>query len=154
MGIMSPARTDLFVTTSFRPSAERAAHALRLAEELHAGYVARGDFGLPRLFRDQPGSERALVVQADRLLLASRNGDELFYHPNTAFLRLGNVLRGGRDLLLEAGEIGPGDKILDATLGYAAEAILCAHAVGETGEGSGLEATAGVGAAGGGAPQP
>ncbi len=135
-----PARTDLFVTTSFRPSPERAERALRLTEELRANYVARGDFGLPRLFRDRPGSERALVVQADRLLLASRSGDELFYHPNTAFLRLGNVLRGGRDLLLEAGEIGPGDKILDATLGYAAEAILCAHAVGETGEVSGIEA--------------
>jgi len=137
---MSPARTDLFVTTSFRPSPEREAHALRLCAELSAPYVLRGDFGLPRLFRDRPGSERTLVAQAERLLLVSKTGAEFFYHPNTAFLRMGNVLRGGRDLLLEAAELRPGDQVLDATLGYAAEAILCAHAVGETGEVHGVEA--------------
>lgn len=133
-------RSDLFVTTSFKPSPEREARARILCEELGAAYAARDDFGLPRLFRDRPGSERALIVQSERLLLVSHSGDELFYHPNTAFLRLGNVLRGGRDLLLEAAELKPGDKVLDATLGYAAEAILCAHAVGAAGEVHGVEA--------------
>ncbi len=137
---MPPARTDLFVTTSFRPSPEREAHARQLTGALNAPYVARGDFGLPRLFRDRPGSERALVVQAKRLLLVAKSGPEFFYHPNTAFLRLGNVLRGGRDLLIEAAQLVPGDRVLDATLGYAAEAILCAHAVGDAGEVHGIEA--------------
>lgn len=133
-------RPDLFVTTAFKPSPEREAHARALAGELGAAYVPRRDWGLPHLFGGLPRAERALVVQAERLLLVSRGGDELFYHPNMAFLRLGNLLRGQKDLLLDAAELRPGERVLDATLGYAAEAVLCAHAVGETGEVHGIEA--------------
>lgn len=149
---LSLPRTDLFVTTSLSPSAELERRARRFAEELQAPYAPRYylpslsqsrnpiELGLPRLFRDRPEAERALLVQSHRLLLVSRTGDEIFYHPNMAFLRLGNVLRGGRDLLLDAADLGPGDRVLDATLGYAAEAILCAHAVGEAGVVHGVEA--------------
>ncbi|GAB4453198.1 MAG: hypothetical protein OHK0029_05510 [Armatimonadaceae bacterium] len=73
-------------------------------------------------------------------MLADRDGHEFFYHPNMAFLRLGNVLRGFRDLLLEAADLNEGDSVLDATLGYASEAVLCAHQVGDSGEVHGIEA--------------
>lgn len=119
--------------------------ARAFAAELNAPFVPRRDRGLPRLFAEHPGAERALLVQTDRLLLVSRTGEELFYHPNMAFLRLGNLLRGGRDLLIEAAGIGPGDSVLDATLGYAAEAILCAHVVGDSGEVHGIEAVSELG---------
>ncbi len=140
MSLPSLRRTDLFVTTALEPSPELEARAQVFAEELNAAYAPRGDEGMPRLFGDNPDAERALIVQTHRLLLLTRAGEELFYHPNMAFLRLGNLLRGGRDLLIEAADLRPGDRVLDATLGYAAEAILCAHAVGEAGQVDGVEA--------------
>lgn len=131
---------SLIVTTSLEPKAALEARAQSLADELGAPYVSRRDEGLPRLFAAHPAAERALLVQTHRLLLASRAGEAFFFHPNMAFLRLGNLLRGGRDLLIEAGQIGPGDRVLDATLGYGAEAILCAHVVGAAGVVHGIEA--------------
>jgi hypothetical protein len=135
--MFSPIR--LFVTTPLR-SASHWDKAVALATELHAPLVPRDNQSLPRLFELYPQADRALIVQTERLLLVNRDGTELFYHPNMAFLRLGNLLLGQRDLLLEAANLRPGDSVLDTTLGYAAEAILCAHAVGPTGEVHGIEA--------------
>lgn len=135
-----PLRTDIFVTVALRAKPPIEARARAIAEELNAPFIPRRDEGMHRLFAAYPDAERAVVVQSSRLLLVSRTGEELFYHPNTAFLRLGNLLRSGRDLLIEAGGIGPGDSVLDATLGHASEAILCAHVVGDTGEVHGIEA--------------
>ena len=131
---------DIFVTTALKRTPELEAYARSLAAELAAPFIARADLGIPKLFEANPGFEKTLVVQAGRLLLVQRSGEELFYHPNMAFLRLGNLLRGGRDLLMDATQLKPGESVLDATLGYASEAILCAHLVGDTGEVHGVEA--------------
>lgn len=131
---------DLLVTTSLRPAPALEARARALAAELSAPYVFRGDLGLPKLFAGRIDVSRVLLVQTERLLLASRGGAQFFYHPNMAFLRLNNLLRGGRDLLIEAAALRPGDCVLDATLGHASEAILCAHVVGESGAVDGVEA--------------
>jgi hypothetical protein len=133
-------RSDLGITTALSPSPELLERARGVADELHAPILSRRGVGFPRLFELHPDLSRLLVVQTNRLMLVQRTGEALFYHPNTAYLRLGNVLRGGRDLLLEAAALGPGDSVLDCTLGYAAEAILCAHVVGESGEVHGVEA--------------
>lgn len=133
-------RADLFVTTALEAPPALEARARTIAAELTAPYVPRRDLGMAKLFKARPEAERAILVQTGRLLLLTRDGKEFFYHPNMAFLRLGNLLRGGRDLLTEAAGIGPGDSVLDATLGHASEAILCAHVVGETGEVHGIEA--------------
>lgn len=138
-----PLRTDLGITSNLGhryPAKELATQIARLAAELHAPILPRLGQGLPKLFARYPEIQRILIVQKDRLLLVGRNGEELFYHPNTAYLRLQTILRGGRDLLLDAADLQAGDSVLDTTLGYAAEAILCAHAVGETGEVHGIEA--------------
>ncbi|MFY7950917.1 MAG: class I SAM-dependent methyltransferase, partial [Armatimonadaceae bacterium] len=58
-----------------------------------------------------------------------------------AYLRLGNLARGGRDWLLEAAQFVEGDRVLDATLGFGAEAILCAHLVGPSGRVDAVEAS-------------
>jgi 16S rRNA (guanine1516-N2)-methyltransferase len=132
-------RTDLLVTTALKTTPELTARAQSLAAELNTTTVRRGVFGLPKLFAQYPDAQRILIAQTDRLLLVDREGHEFFYHPNMAFLRLGNLLRGGRDLLIEAAELEPGDSVLDCTLGYASEAILCAHLVGDIGEVHGIE---------------
>ena len=134
-------RADLFVTTALKPDAPLVARAQGFAAELGAPYLERRDNGLPKLFAAAaPGAERALVVQRDRLVLTDRSGHEFFYHPNMAFLRLGNLQRGQPDSLINAAGLREGDAVLDATLGYAAEAILCAYTVGESGTVHGIEA--------------
>lgn len=135
-----PLRADLFVTTALKPKAELIERARAVAAELHAPMVPRRTEGMPKLFEPRPEAKRAVIVQSGRMLLVDREGHEFFYHPNMAFLRLGNLLRGGRDLLIEAAELKAGDSVLDCTLGYASEAILCAHVVGDAGTVHGVEA--------------
>lgn len=136
-------RTDLFVTTSQRPTTELIERAERLAAELGCVTVPRKKEALPKLFESLPGADRALVVQGDRLMLESRDGFRFFHHPNLAALRLKNVRGGQRDLLLDAARLEPGDEVLDATLGFAGEATLCAWATGV--EVHGIEAVPEVG---------
>jgi 16S rRNA (guanine1516-N2)-methyltransferase len=81
-----------------------------------------------------------VVITTERWELISRDGWHFFHHPNLAAIRLKNVLDGKRDLLLEATQIGPGDRVLDATLGFGSEATLCAWAVGDSGVVHGVEA--------------
>lgn len=133
-------RTDLFVTTAMSPGPDMRERAEQLAGELSASFLSRRAKGFPKLWEKMPLATTALVVQADRLMLVHRDGAELFYHPNMAFPRLGNVLRGQPDTLLAAADLAPGDSVLDCTLGYASEAILCAHVVGDSGEVHGIEA--------------
>jgi len=143
--LMPCLRTDLFVTTALKDPPALIDRAQGIAAELNAPFVARRDLGLPRLFDRQPDAERVLIVQADRLVLVHRSGEELFYHPNMAYLRIGNLQRGGNDFLIEVAQLQPGDSLLDCTLGFAAEAILCSYAVGETGEVHGVEAIPEIG---------
>jgi 16S rRNA (guanine1516-N2)-methyltransferase len=137
----SPARSGIFVTTTLKPGPALIARAAGFARELGAPLAARRNEGMAVLYERYPAADRALIVQEGRLMLSERQGATLFYHPNMAYLRLGNLLRGGRDLLVEAVDVGPGDSVLDATLGHASEAILCAHVVGPEGEVHGVEAS-------------
>ena len=135
-----PLRSDLFVTTALTQTPALHKRAQQLARELSAPTVMRRKKGLTELFADLPHTERALVVQADgRLNLAARTGANFFYHPNMAYLRLRNFERGDPDSLFGAGQFQAGERVLDATLGFASEAILCAHAVGDAGQVDGIE---------------
>ncbi len=134
-------RQDLVVTTGLTQTPDIKERAARFAQELGAPIARRNKKGLPELFAMHPNAQRALVVQAaGRLLLVARTGEEFFYHPNMAFLRLRNYERGDKDSLLEATQFQTGERVLDATLGFASEAILSAYAVGETGQVDGIEA--------------
>ena len=133
-------RQDLIVTTAQTNVPESEAKAQRYADELHAPYIVRHSLPFFRLFAENPAAQRALIVQSERILLIDREEHTFFYHPNMAFPRLGNLLFGQRDLLIDAAELKPGDSVLDATLGFASEATLCAHVVGDAGEAHGIEA--------------
>jgi hypothetical protein len=132
-------RTDLIVTTAQEPSPELRRRAKAVANDLGASVAYRRHEGMHKVFAKYPDAQRAVIVQTERLVLQDREGHQFFYHPNMGFIRLGNLLRGFRDLLIDAAQLQPGDSVLDATLGYASEAILCAHVVGETGEVHGIE---------------
>ena len=53
--------------------------------------------------------------------------------------RLHNIRDGRGDPMITAMALGPGDSVLDCTLGRAADAIVAAHVVGDTGRIVGLE---------------
>lgn len=137
--------TELFVTTSQKPTPALRERAEALAVELGTTTEPRGKDGLNKLFARRPNADRIIVVAADRWQLVSRDGWAFFHHPNLAALRLKNVMNGKRDLLLDAAQLQPGDSVLDATLGYGGEATLCAWAVGETGTVHGIEAIREIG---------
>lgn len=130
---------SLAVTTSTHPPAALEAQARALATELGASYVARHGRGLPETFAASEAA-RLLIVGADRLRLRDRaTGTEYFFHPNMFQIRAAGVLRGEPDHFLAATGLGPGDALLDCTLGFASEAALASLAVGEAGCVVGLE---------------
>lgn len=137
--------TDIFVTTSQRPTPALKLRAAEIADELGCPVEPRGKDGLEKLFARRPDAGRTVIVASERWELISRDGWRFFHHPNLAAIRLKNVLGGKRDLLLEAAQLQPGDQVLDATLGLGSEATLCAWAVGDTGAVHGIEAIPAMG---------
>jgi 16S rRNA (guanine1516-N2)-methyltransferase len=132
-------KSELIVTTSHKPDAALRARADRFAQELECAVAGRHAEGMSVVFGRYPEAQRALIVQSDRLLLVDRAGNSVFFHPNLGAMRLRNVLRGQPDYLLEAVQLQAGDSLLDCTLGYAGEATLCAHVIGDSGEVHGIE---------------
>lgn len=129
----------LVVTTAIRPSSELAERARTLANELGAPCAPRRNVTVAQVAREMETS-RLLIVEHDRLLLRDvAAGTEYFFHPNLGLTRGRNLIRGERDLFAEATELGPGDRLLDCTLGFGAEAMLGAFLVGEAGCVVGLE---------------
>lgn len=124
------------VTTSKSPSDALTAAALRLGTgwdlpvvERRRGSVAaaRGDAAV------------ALVCTEDGVVAESARG-RLAFHRGTAEKRLRTLRGGGSDPLVRAGELRPGDRVLDATLGLGHDALVAAAAVGPGGAVLGVEA--------------
>ncbi len=125
------------VTTGLTAARETVAQAISVAMELSATYVERHGTGIDALLA-KSGAEYAVVVQANRLMM--HDGQvEYFYHPNMLLVRGLNVIRGWRDLYIDAASFAPGESVLDCTLGFGCEASLAALSVGETGRVVGLE---------------
>ena len=75
-----------------------------------------------------------LVVEAGRTTYYEpAAGVEYFFHPNLASMRIHNLERGSVDHMVQAMSLGPGEEVLDCTMGRAADAIIAAYVVGETG---------------------
>ena len=85
----------------------------------------------------------------DALLIAGKKGPQLYsregmmlYHPGLGKVRWQRVVqRNETDNFLTAMHLSPGQRVLDCTVGLAADALLASHAVGETGRVIGLEAS-------------
>ncbi|MBR0293353.1 MAG: class I SAM-dependent methyltransferase [Acidaminococcaceae bacterium] len=111
------------------------------AQQLQIPYVKRYDNGsLDAMLADH---------QLDTLLIAGKNGPQLYspegmllYHPGLGKVRWQRVVqRHEKDNFLTAMDIRPGQRVLDCTVGLAADALLASHAVGESGMVVGLEAS-------------
>lgn len=124
---------EIVITTARKVSAELENRAGHWHDLLGAPIVARDGRSLEVLCRDE-GARGVLVIQAEReTYYEPANGVELFFHPNLASVRIKNLLKGDPDHMVAAMELGPGDHVLDCTMGRGADAIICTHVVGETG---------------------
>ena len=127
--------TNFIVTTTRKADNENFAQAV--AQKLGGQFVRREAFSLDALKKIH-GAENILLVKKNSLSVATAEG-ELFFHPNTAHLRIKNLRGGEGDRLIDALKISEGSKVLDCTLGLGSDAIVESFIVGEAGKVVALE---------------
>jgi len=130
------------VTTARKAASEQKARAKALARELGFEYLPRRNLSVAEL--GELSHERPVLVYESEGAYVISRGIRYGFHPNLARLRLANLKRGAPDKLIEALELKAGESVLDCTMGYGAEAILCAHVAGEEGRVVACEAIAEV----------
>ena len=128
------------VTTSRQPSAENVALAENAARMLGMPCVPRGTLSLGEI-RERSGAGPVLVAKQGLLMLDEPDGQELFFHPNMAHLRIKNLHHGQGDRMAEAMGLAPGLTVLDGTLGLGAAAIVASFVVGSAGHVTGIESS-------------
>ena len=110
----------MIVTTARKPKIETENLAKVTAAKLGLQFIRRGDFSLDALKKIHGD---ILLAKNNLLTIITAEG-EIFFHPNTAHLRIKNLREGQGDRLIDAAKIKAGDKILDCTLGLGSDAIV------------------------------
>lgn len=129
------------VTTARNATGSAAvAQAKIWAEQLGAVYIERTHYMGMEQMLEQYDLAALVVGEKDGPRIHSAEGS-FAYHPGMAVLRLQQLKRGATEHLLTALDLCPGKRVLDATLGLAADAAISSHAVGEAGTVVGLEAS-------------
>ncbi|MBO4400751.1 MAG: class I SAM-dependent methyltransferase [Selenomonadaceae bacterium] len=113
---------NFIVTTARKPAADAQFLAEVTAAKLGLKFIPRADFSLNALKKIH-GVQNILLVRNNLLSIVTTDG-EIFFHPNTAHLRIKNLREGKGDRLIDAAKIKTGDKILDCTLGLGSDAIV------------------------------
>jgi hypothetical protein len=106
-------------------------------------------WGLPLLLRRPKAPLQGLLVQSRVLVVFGENAVTLWDRtghvsggPGLAALRLKEIAKGrAEDPLQRVGELAPGERVLDATLGFAQDARVAARLVGPAGSVVGLESS-------------
>lgn len=110
----------MIVTTSLGMDEGLVYRARLIASELGIEYKERKKQSVGKMLGTY---EAVLVLYKDKLILEQRGGQVLFFHPDTAMLRI----KSGRDPLLEL--LGPDKQtVLDCTMGLASDSIVLASA--------------------------
>lgn len=130
---------EFIVTTTREHQEQLKTTAERWARALQVPLVARSGMNLDVMLEE---------YEADAILVAANGGPKVyskagtfFYHPSMAKLRIQNLQDGKEDHLINAMDLKPGMRVLDCTLGLAADAAVCSYVVGEQGKVTGLEAS-------------
>ena len=128
---------NFIVTTTRKPDAATENFAEKISLKLGRQFVRREDFSFDALKKIH-GAENILLVKKNSLSVVTAEG-ELFFHPNTAHLRIKNLRGGDGDRLIDALKISGGSKVLDCTLGLGSDAIVESFIVGDSGKVVALE---------------
>ena len=114
-----------------------------------AAVAVAARWGVPFVRRPGSGALRELLASAEAVLVVERGAVTLWdaagsarWSPGLAALRI-RALEAGRpgEALVRVGELAPGERVLDCTLGLAQDARLAARLVGPEGRVVGLEAS-------------
>jgi len=141
--VRSRTMASSFVVTTSRladSAAQREAHDW--AARLSTRVVPRGGRSIEALCRDER-VEGALVISsaAPPTYLSADQSVRYFYHPGMALTRIKFLLQGKEDPMVRAMQLAEGDRLLDCTLGRAADAVVASFVVGATGRVVGLESS-------------
>ena len=128
---------NFIVTTTRKPDDTAEIFAAELATKLGGNFVEREDFSFDMLKKIH-GVENILLVKKNSLSVITAEG-ELFFHPNTAHLRIKNLRGGDGDRLIDALKISEGSTVLDCTLGLGSDALVASFVVGLRGKVVALE---------------
>ncbi|MET4562718.1 16S rRNA (guanine1516-N2)-methyltransferase [Lysinibacillus parviboronicapiens] len=131
------------VTTAGRPDDVSMALAAFACKKLKISFEPRKKRSVRKISQEMQA--HVIVAGKNRYdYYAFEASEPFFFHPNSAAFRLKRVARGETDPFLEAMQLNAGDSVLDCTLGLAADAMLAAYTVGESGRVIGLEANPNV----------
>ena len=128
---------NFIVTTIRKPDSMTENFAKEISLKLGGQFVKRADSSFEGL-RKIYGAENILLVKKNSLSVITAEG-ELFFHPNTAHLRIKNLRGGEGDRLIDALKISQGSKVLDCTLGLGSDAVVESFIVGDKGKVVALE---------------
>ena len=128
---------NFIVTTTRKPDSGQEIFAEEISKKLGGKFIQREDFSFDTL-KKVHGIENILLVKKNSLSIVTAEG-ELFFHPNTAHLRIKNLRGGEGDRLIDALKISSGSKVLDCTLGLGSDAIVESFIVGAAGKVVALE---------------
>lgn len=128
----------MFVSTSLNPTPSNYAKAKELSRLVNLPYFSRNGRSLQRLFIETD-SDQAFVMEEKKLHIVHKSGSKLAFNPGSSRLRVRSLRKGGSDPFLRLFNYKPGERILDATLGLGADAIVAAHLVSSRGQVVGWE---------------
>ncbi|MBR0260828.1 MAG: class I SAM-dependent methyltransferase [Selenomonadaceae bacterium] len=128
---------NFIVTTTRKPDSAQEIFAEEISQKLGGKFIQREDFSFD-LLKKNHDAENILLVKKNSLSIVTAEG-ELFFHPNTAHLRIKNLRGGEGDRLIDALKISDGSKVLDCTLGLGSDAIVESFIVGAAGKVVALE---------------
>jgi hypothetical protein len=127
------------VVTETRTDPPGNAEILEFAREAGIPYCQRYDRSREKIRLDE-GVEGVVIWQPEGPVLY-QDEKTFFFHPSMGKNRLARLRRGQPDVMVTAMKLEPGMKVLDCTLGLAADALVASYCVGVEGEVLGIEAS-------------
>lgn len=127
----------IYVTTGLKAKDHYVETAEEYAAAINAPYVERKERSMTKM-RETYGDVLLVITDQAKLFVGEQ---EFFFHPSMAYTRIRRLKNGENDIVIARSGAQPGDVILDCTLGLGSDAIVFAHAVGETGQVIGIEAS-------------
>lgn len=107
------------ISTAVKVTDAQIKDAKRLAQQWEVPYIERKKLTVKQLHQYYGN---AFIVYSDRYEYLDVNGNRLFFHPNTAVIRI----KSQRDPLSEL--VGTGKQVLDCTMGLSGDSIVMSFA--------------------------
>ncbi len=131
--------SNFIVTTSHRATHAQTETAKQLASMFKVSFAERDDLSARDLM-EKYDVDGLIVVSAKRTSYVS-GGQEFFFHPGLARLRIKELKNGKADQMIKAMSLAPGDSVLDCTMGPGVDAIVASYISGPCGMVTALESS-------------